>query len=85
MYEILHESPWLIVVALGVLVPVTGIIFGTVTNYLTTTQRAQIETNLKHEMLNRGMSAEDIRTVITASSDSSKKRKRADCDSGLTR
>ncbi|HZU39182.1 MAG TPA: hypothetical protein VFA18_24865, partial [Gemmataceae bacterium] len=49
------------------LIPILGIVFGTVTSYLTAVRRAELEASLKHEMLQRGMSAEEIKTVIEAS------------------
>ena len=66
MLELLQENPWLIVVCLALLIPILGIIFGTVTGYLTRVRKAEIEASLKMEMLQRGMSAEEIKTVIEA-------------------
>ena len=68
MLQLLTENPWLIVIGLGVLVPVTGIVFGTVTGYLQKTRQAELEASLKHAMLERGMSAEEIVMVLEASS-----------------
>jgi hypothetical protein len=75
MMELLKENPWLIVVTLGTLIPILAIIFGTITNYLTVVRKAELEANLKQDMLQRGMSAEDIRMVIEATS----QRKRKTC------
>ncbi len=47
---------------------VFGSIFGTVTDYFQKTRRAELDASLKHEMLQRGMSAEEIKTVLEASS-----------------
>jgi hypothetical protein len=66
MLELLQVNPWLIVVCLALLIPILGIIFGTVTGYLTRVRKAEIEASLKMEMLQRGMSAEEIKTVIEA-------------------
>jgi hypothetical protein len=66
MLELLQEHPWLIVVCLALLIPILGIIFGTVTGYLTRVRKAEMETSLKMEMLQRGMSAEEIKMVIEA-------------------
>jgi hypothetical protein len=74
MLDLLKDSPWLIVIGLGVLIPITGIIFGTVTNYLARVRQAELEASLKQEMLQRGMSAEDIRMVIEATSQRKGKR-----------
>ena len=68
MLELLRREPWLIVVVLGLLIPILGIIFGTTTNYLARVRQAELEANLKQEMLQRGMSAEEIRMVIEATS-----------------
>jgi hypothetical protein len=75
--QLLQENPWLLVIFLGVLVPLTAIVFGTVTHYLRRVHEADLEANLKHEMLQRGMSAEDIRIVIEATP---RGRKRHSCD-----
>jgi hypothetical protein len=71
--EILQENPWLIVIFLGTLVPLFGIVFGTVSQYLQKTRQAELDASLKHEMITRGMSAEEIRTVLEASSSGSRK------------
>jgi len=68
MLELLREHPWILAIALGVLVPIFGIVFGTVTKYLTDVRRAELDTALKQEMVQRGMSADEIRTVIEAAS-----------------
>ncbi len=67
MFEILSENPWLIIPSLALLIPIVGIVFGTVTGYLVKVRRAELEASLKQEMLQRGMSAEEIRNVIEAS------------------
>jgi hypothetical protein len=68
MLEILQENPWLIVVVLALLIPIFGIVFGTTTGAWSQVRRAEIDAALKQEMLQRGMSAEEIRTVMEASS-----------------
>jgi hypothetical protein len=68
MWDILRDNPWLIVVSLGLLIPIFGIVFGTTTNYLARGRQAELEANLKQNMLERGMSAEEIRMVIEATS-----------------
>jgi hypothetical protein len=68
MLELLHEQPWLLAVGLGVLIPLFGIVFGTVTKYLTDVRRAELDTALKQDMVQRGMSADEIKTVIEATS-----------------
>jgi hypothetical protein len=74
MLDLLRHEPWLIVVGLGLLIPIFGIVFGTTTNYLARVRQAELEANLKQEMLQRGMSAEEIRMVIEATSRGKGKR-----------
>jgi hypothetical protein len=68
MLDLLRHEPWLIVVSLALLIPIVGIVFGTTTSYLARVRQAELEANLKHEMLQRGMSAEEICMVIEATS-----------------
>ena len=68
MLELFSEHPWLIVCGLGLLIPISGIVFGTVTSYLQQTRQAELDAALKHAMLERGMSAEEIAMVLQASS-----------------
>lgn len=68
MWELLQENPWLVIVGLGLLIPITGIVFGTMTGYMTRVRQLELEASLKQEMLQRGMSAEEIKTVIEATS-----------------
>jgi hypothetical protein len=68
MIELLTENPWLPIPCLALLIPIFGIIFGTITNYLTAVRKAELEASLKQDMLQRGMSADEIKTVIEASS-----------------
>jgi hypothetical protein len=66
MLELLKDNPWLIVVTLALIIPIVGIIFGTVTDYLARAKQAELEAALKQDMLQRGMSADEIKTVIEA-------------------
>lgn len=68
MWDILRDNPWLIIVGLALLIPIVGIVFGTTTRYLARVRQAELEANLKQDMLQRGMSAEEIRVVIEATS-----------------
>jgi hypothetical protein len=68
MLELFKDNPWLIIVCLALLIPILGIVFGTVTQYLARVRQAELEASLKHDMLQRGMSAEEIKTVIEATS-----------------
>lgn len=53
----------------GLLCGITAIVAGTWAKV----RRTEIAAALKHEMLNRGMSADEIRTVLDAGSKSSRK------------
>jgi hypothetical protein len=70
MLEILSENPWLVAVAEIALVPLVGIVVGIVCISFNVCRRkiclAQFDFELKRDMLQRGLSAEDIRTVIEA-------------------
>jgi hypothetical protein len=66
MLELVQENPWLIVVCLALLIPILGIVFGTVTSHFTRVRKAEIEAGLKMEMIQRGMSAEEIKMVVEA-------------------
>jgi hypothetical protein len=66
MLELVRDNPWLIIVSLALLIPILGIIFGTTTSYLARVRQAELEASLKQEMLQRGMSAEEIKIVIEA-------------------
>jgi hypothetical protein len=66
MLNLITIHPWLVVVFMALLIPIVGIIFGTITHYLTVVRQAELEANLKHEMLQRGMSAVEIQMVIEA-------------------
>jgi hypothetical protein len=68
--EILSANPWLVAVAEIVFVPLVGVVVGIVCISFNVCRRkirlAQFDYDLKRDMLQRGMSAEDIRTVIEA-------------------
>ena len=68
MLELLRHEPWLIVVVLALLIPIIGIVFGITTHYLVRVREAELEASLKQNMLERGMTAEEIRMVIEATS-----------------
>ena len=68
MWEVVRANPWLIIVCMALSIPILGIVFGTVTSYLTAVRRVELDASLKQEMLQRGMSAEEIKTVVKASS-----------------
>ena len=76
MLEFWNENPWLVIPCLALCIPILGVVFGTVTNYLASIRKAEIEASLKQDMLQRGMSAEEIKTVLEATS----QRKRKWCN-----
>ena len=70
-------NPYFGIACLVALIPICGIVFGTVTHAWQRVRRAEIEAALKHEMIQRGMSADEIRQVLEASAKGgSKHRKR---------
>ena len=68
--EIFSANPWLVAVAEIAFVPLVGVVVWIVCISCNVCRRkirlAQFDFELKREMLQRGMSAEDIRTVIEA-------------------
>jgi hypothetical protein len=75
--ELFIAYPWLLVIGFVALIPITGIVFGTVTSYLTKTRLAELDAGLKHEMLQRNMTAEEIQIVLNTSSRAGRRDK--DC------
>jgi hypothetical protein len=76
--EFLFFNPWLIVVCMALFIPIVAIVVGTITEYMKRTRLAEIDAQLKREMLERGMSAEEIRAVLEASSAVKKKSRRCE-------
>ena len=69
MVSLFVNNPWLVVCALAASVIVACVAIVTVTGYLRQTHQAEIDASLKQDMLNRGMAAADIKTVLEASTD----------------
>lgn len=69
MSQLVIDNPWLVLSALVavVIVACTAIVF--ITDHLRHSHQAEIDAALKQEMLGRGMSAADIKTVLEATSD----------------
>ena len=67
MFDFLNQNPSLIIPILALMIPIVAIVFHTVTSYLARVRQAELDANLKHAMLERGMSADEIRMVIEAS------------------
>lgn len=74
MFEILSANPWLIVLVLVAIVAIacTAIVF--VTEYLRRTHQLELDAMLKRELVARGLSADDIKTILEATSDAEEKR-----------
>jgi hypothetical protein len=66
MLEIFSANPWLVAVAEVALVPLVGIVCISVNVCRRKICLARFDFELKRDMLQRGLSAEDIRTVIEA-------------------
>ena len=70
MLEIFSANPWLVAVAEVAFVPLVGVVVGIVCISFNVCRRkirlAQFDFELKRDMLQRGFSAEEIRTVIEA-------------------
>ena len=66
MLEIFSVNPWLVAVAEVALVPLIGIVCISVNVCRRKIRLAQFDFELKRDMLQRGLSAEEIRTVIEA-------------------
>ena len=69
MSQLMIDNPWLALCALiaGVIVACVAIV--SITDHLRKSHQAEIDASLKQDMLNRGMSAADIKTVLEASGD----------------
>jgi hypothetical protein len=66
--ELFSANPWLVAVAEIALVPLVGIVCISVCVCTRKIRLARFDFDLKRDMLQRGLSAEDIRTVIEAGS-----------------
>jgi len=85
MLELLTAHPWLALcgmITLGV-VACVAIVF--ITDYLRKGHQAEIDAALKQDMLARGMSAADIKTVLEASSNGEAARLAMAANSGAVR
>jgi len=78
MLELFEHNPWLIIVCMALLIPILGIVFGTVTNHRLQMRKTELHAGLVQEMLQRGMSADEIRMVLEASPKNAAKRCRTD-------
>jgi hypothetical protein len=77
--DFLFQNPWLIVVCMALIIPIVAIIFGTVTEYLRKVRIAEVDATLKRDMLERGMTPEQIKTVLESTSMHRGKHKHRGC------
>jgi hypothetical protein len=66
MLEIFSANPWLVAVAEVAVVPLVGIVCISVNVCRRKISLARFDFELKRDMLQRGLSADEIRTVIEA-------------------
>jgi hypothetical protein len=66
MLDIFSANPWLVAVGEVALVPLVGIVCISVLVFTRKVRLARFDFELKRDMLQRGLSAEEIRTVIEA-------------------
>jgi hypothetical protein len=69
MLQLFISNPWLALCVLVAVVIVACVAIVFITDYLRQTHQAEIDASLKQDMLNRGMSAADIKIVLEARSD----------------
>lgn len=69
MYELLSREPWLVVIIVGGIIAIGCTAIVCIPDYLRKVRQAEIDASLKHAMLERGMSGEEIRLVLQASGD----------------
>ena len=69
MLNLFALNPWLVVCLLATVVIVACTAIVCITEYLRKSNQSEIDAALKHEMLSRGMSAADIKTILEASTD----------------
>jgi hypothetical protein len=64
--ELFSANPWLVAVGMVAVVPLVGIVWISTAVCFRKVRLAHLDAALKRDMLQRGLSAEDIRTVIEA-------------------
>jgi hypothetical protein len=69
MSQLFLDNPWLAVCGMAAVVIVACVAIVFITDYLRKSHQSEIDASLKQDMLNRGLSAADIKTVLEASSD----------------
>jgi hypothetical protein len=66
MVELLTQEPWLVVCMLVALVIVSCVAIVFLTDYVRSSRQAEIDAGLKQLMIERGMSAAEIKIVLEA-------------------
>ncbi len=69
MFQLFIENPWLALSIPIALVIVACAAISILPEHLRQSRQAEIDAALKHDMLSRGMTAADIKTVLEASTD----------------
>lgn len=69
MLQLFVDNPWLAACALAATVIVACVAIVSITGYLRASHQAEIDATLKQNMLSKGMSAADIKTVLEAHAD----------------
>ncbi len=69
MTQLFVDNPWLALCGMIGVVIVASAMVALITDYLRKSHQADMDAWLKHEMLERGLSAEEIKTILEANSD----------------
>jgi tartrate dehydratase alpha subunit/fumarate hydratase class I-like protein len=83
MSQVFIDNPWLVLCVVIAVVSVTCTALVFITDYLRKSHQAEIDAALKQDMLNRGLSAADIKTILEASSDGEEMRMAMCGDQGV--
>jgi len=67
MWDLITRETWLVPVTIGLLIPIAGIVSG-ILRSMQRARLAELEPSLKQEMLQRGMSSDEIVRVLQARS-----------------
>ena len=83
MLQLFVENPWLVLCAMIAVVVVICVAIVFITDYLRQSHQSEIDATLKQDMLNRGMSPADIKTVLEARTDGEATRLALGCNQGV--
>ena len=70
MLQLLQANPWLIAAGLAMLIPIFGVIFGTITQHLTRVRLAEMDAALKQEMSRRKGKKSPVESLVEREIDS---------------